>query len=137
MKAAGEKMLAQRKAEGGPAHESQGRDAARPQQKAQGGQASGQRMMMFQQGAGMPQGMPGAGGGQRSGRRPSMVWYLDENGKLNVAFIRPGVTDNSYTEIVRSDLKEGQEIIIGTASTQTAQGSNPQQGRPPMMFMGR
>ena len=141
MKAAGEKMMAQRKAEGGQGESPQGQDAARPQQQTQGGQASeqasGQRTMIFQQGAGMSQGTQGTGSGQRSGRRPSMVWYMDAAGKLNVAFIRPGVTDNSYTEILRGDLKEGQEIIVSLASTQTAQASNPQQGRPPMMFMGR
>jgi HlyD family secretion protein len=134
MKEAGEKMRAQMKPEGGPGQTSQG-DAGRPQQQGQGG---GQRMMMFQQGGGMPQGAQGTGSGQRSGRRPSMVWYMDAAGKLNVAFLRPGVTDNSYTEILRSELKEGQEIIVGLASaTQTAQSTNPQQGRPPMMFMGR
>jgi HlyD family secretion protein len=133
MKEAGEKMMAQRKAEGGPGQTPQG-DAGRPQQPGQSGQGSGQRMMMFQQGAGMPQ---GAGGGQRSGRRPSMVWYTDAAGKINVAFLRTGVTDNSYTEIRGGNLKEGQEIIVGSGSTQTAQTTNPQQGRPPMMFMGR
>jgi len=135
MKEAGEKMMAQRKAEGGPGQSPQGGDAGRPQQPDQAsqasGQASGQRTMIFQQGA------VGTGGGQRSGRRPSMVWYTDAAGKLNVAFLRPGGTDNSYTEILRGDLKEGQEIIVGLASTQTAQTSTSQQGRPPMMFMGR
>jgi HlyD family secretion protein len=142
LKESGEKMMAQRKAEGGQSQSPQGEDAGRPQRQGQAGQASGQgggqRMTMFQQGAGMPQGAQGTGSGQRGGRRPSMVWYMDAAGKLNVAFLRTGVTDNSYTEILRGDLKEGQEIIVGLASsTQTAQSTNPQQGRPPMMFMGR
>jgi HlyD family secretion protein len=87
--------------------------------------------MMFSQGGGTP----GQASGTR-GRRPSMVWYLDEHQKLNVAFIRPGVTDNTYTEILRSDLKEGQEVIIGVQSGQTASsqsGPTPQR----MMFVGR
>jgi len=134
MKETGEKMMAQRKTEGGPGQAPQGQDATRPQGQTPGGQ----RTMVFQPGAGMPQGAAGTGAGQRSGRRPSMVWYMDAAGKLGVAFIRPGVTDNTYTEILRGDLKEGQEIIVGLASaTQTAQTSSTQQGRPPMMFMGR
>ncbi len=128
MKEAGERMMAKRKAEAGEAESGQ-----IPGQKIEGGPR-----MMFSQGGSMPQGMQGAGGGQRSSRRPSMVWYLDENGKLNVAFIRPGVTDNSYTEILRGDLKEGQEVLIGTESSPANRAATtPQQGPQRMMFMPR
>ena len=92
--------------------------------------AQGGNMQMFQ-------GMQGQGGTRR---KPSMVWYLDEAGKLNVTFIRPGVADNSYTEILRSDLKEGQEVILGLeTSQQSASASRSQQQGPPrnVMFMGR
>jgi HlyD family secretion protein len=147
MKAAGEKMFAKRQAEGGGAPAAEGgrqqtaaqgtpaNQATPGAQSVQGGQAApgGTPRMNFGQGGG--QGMPG-GGGQRSGRRPSVVWYLDAVGKLNVAFIRPGVTDNTYTEILRGDLKEGQEIITGTQTAQTASTTTP--GGPPrggMMIM--
>ena len=128
MEEMGQKMMAQRKAEGG--------QTGNPQAKRPAGESSGPRMNLAQ-GGGMPQGMqgqPGMGGGQRSGRRPSMVWYLGPAGKLNVTYVRTGVTDNSYTEILRSDLKEGQEVIIGMEPTQAARSSNPQQMR---MFVGR
>jgi HlyD family secretion protein len=128
MEEMGQKMMAQRKPQGG--------QTGSPQAKRPAGESSGQRMN-FAQGGGMSQGtqgQPGIGGGQRSGRRPSMVWYLGPDGKLNVAYIRTGVTDNSYTEILRSDLKEGQEVIIGTEATQAARSSNPGQMR---MFVGR
>jgi HlyD family secretion protein len=46
------------------------------------------------------------------------VWFEDENGKLKLTFIRTGVTDNNYTEIVRGDLKEGQMVITGEAPGQ-------------------
>jgi HlyD family secretion protein len=118
----GQKMMAQRKAEGG--------QTGSPQAKKPAGQSGGPRMN-FSQGGGSPQGM---GSGQRSGRRPSMVWYLGPDGKLKVTYVRTGVTDNSYTEIVRSDLKEGQEVIIGTEATQAASSGNRQQMR---MFVGR
>jgi HlyD family secretion protein len=98
MKSVQEKILAKRKAEGqAPGQEASGQ----PQQRAQGAPGGGPRMNFAQ------------GGGTRTGRRPSMVWYLDKSGKLEVAFIRPGVTDNTYTEMLRGDLKEGQEIIVG------------------------
>ena len=90
--------------------------------------------MMLPQAGGMPQGMGGTGG-QR--RKPTTVWYLDENGQLAVTFIRAGVTDNSYTEILRSDLKEGQEIILGEVSTQAASSAASGPGGPPQMMIRR
>ncbi len=132
MEQAGQRMMAQRKAEGGQEQRTETPGSGSGQQPSQGaGTGGAQRMMMFSPGGGMP----GEGAGTR-GRRPSMVWYLDEQQKLNVAFIRPGVTDNTYTEILRGDLKEGQEVIIGLQSGQTASsqsGPSPQR----MMFVGR
>ncbi|HUU38555.1 MAG TPA: efflux RND transporter periplasmic adaptor subunit [Candidatus Desulfaltia sp.] len=132
MKEAGERMMAQRKAEGGREPSTQTPGSGSGQQPAQGAGGSGVQTTMFSQGGGMP--------GQASGtrvRRPSMVWYLDENHKLNVVFIRPGVTDNSYTEILRSDLKEGQEVIIGLQTGQTASASQSGPSPQRMMFVGR
>jgi HlyD family secretion protein len=123
MKEAGEKMFAKRQAEGGPGQTQEGARI----QSAQGGAQT----MMFSQAGGMPQGMSGMGG-QR--RKPTTVWYLDENGKLAVTFIRAGVTDNSFTEVLRGDLKEGQEIILGE---QTAQAAASATGGPPPMMMIR
>jgi HlyD family secretion protein len=131
MKDVQEKMLAKRKAEG----QAQGQGAGPTQQPPQGAEGSGPRMNFTQSGGGA-QGLPGMGGGTRSGRRPSMVWYLDKDGKLNVAFIRPGVTDNAYSEMLRGDLKEGQQVITGLeTSEQSASASSSQ--RPPRMMFGR
>ncbi len=121
-----QKMMAKRQAEGGgPAAE------AGQRQAAPSGQASGLRMMAFAQGGGFSQET-----GQAGSRRPSVLWFLDEKGKLSLTFIRPGVTDNTYTELVRGDLKEGQLVIVGyetgggsTSSSTTSR--NPQR----MMFM--
>ncbi|MHB9011687.1 MAG: efflux RND transporter periplasmic adaptor subunit [Ignavibacteriaceae bacterium] len=45
------------------------------------------------------------------------VWSLDENGNLKQNFLVLGITDGKNTEIVKSkDLKEGMNVIIGTAS---------------------
>jgi HlyD family secretion protein len=81
--------------------------------------------------------MTGTSGGQRSGRRPSTVWYLDDKGKLAVTFIRPGVSDSTYTEILRSDLKEGQQIITGTESAQSTTSTSTAGGPPRGYFMPR
>jgi len=102
-----------------------------------GGSGSGfspEMMARFQQG----------GQGGRSGERARQgprVWVQDEQGKLMPVFLRTGVTDNTYTEIVRGDLKEGQLVITGeeTATrSQTASSSRSQQGPPRnVMFIGR
>jgi HlyD family secretion protein len=130
MKEAGEKMFAKRQAEGGPG-QTQGSTSSQTPQSTQSAQG-GAQTMMFSQAGGMSQGMGGTGSGQR--RKPTTVWYLDENGKLTVTFIRAGVTDNSFTEILRGDLKEGQEIILGE---QTAQAAASGTGGPPPMMMIR
>jgi len=119
-----QKVMAKRQAEGG----SSGSEAAQLAQRPRSEQGSGQRTMLFSQGGNLSQGAGGTGA-----RRPSMVWFLDEKGKLSLAFIRPGVTDNTYTELARSDLKEGQLVIIGYESggTSASASRNPQR----MMFM--
>jgi len=131
MKEAGEKMFAKRQAEAG---ENQAQEAARPQTPpaAQGTQGA-PPAMMFNQAGGVPQGMGGPGGLRK---KPTTVWYLDENGKLAVTFIRAGETDNSYTEVLRGDLKEGQEIILGELSAQAAESAS-RPGGPPMMMIRR
>jgi len=130
MKEAGEKMFAKRQAEGGADQAREGAPQASP--SAPGSQAGAQGMT-FSQSGGMPQGMGGPGG-QR--KKPTTVWYLDENGKLAVTYIRAGETDNSYTEVLRGDLKEGQEVILGELSAQAAEAAS-RPGGPPMMMIRR
>lgn len=99
-------------------------------------------------GEGRPQGQGGqfagvlAQGGAASGqagraRQQQMprVWTLGKDGKLSMQFLRTGVTDNSYTEILRSELKEGDEVLIGTETAATSASTSPQPGMQ-MMFMG-
>ena len=101
-------------------------------------------------GEGRPQGQGGqfagalAQGGAASGqagrtRQQQMprVWTLGKDGKLSMQFLRTGVTDNSYTEILRSELKEGDEVLIGTEATGARASTSgvPQPGMQ-MMFMG-
>ncbi len=133
MKEAGERMMAQRQQQAGPAGQP-GQAAGGPADPAQAQVRTGDSQR--------PQGQ-GFTGGARTGsgqrrQQISRVWVQDKDGKLRVVFIRPGITDNTYTEILRSDLKEGDEVIIGkngTTGTTTTTGQNRGPGGPPMMFM--
>jgi HlyD family secretion protein len=139
MKEMGDRMMAQRSSQGGPG----GQPGAAPQgegaqqQQSQARPAEGQRPA----GQGVPAGARFAGGQRR--QQPSRVWVQDKDGKLRMVFIRPGLTDNSYTEVLKSDLKEGDEIITGAEAAGSAANRLQQMGGPGgrgpggMMFIGR
>jgi HlyD family secretion protein len=55
----------------------------------------------------------GGGGDPRSGA-PGRVWVLDGD-KLKPLTVTLGISDGTATEILRGDLKEGQEVVVGTA----------------------
>jgi len=66
------------------------------------------------------------------------VWIVDENGKLKPVLLRIGVTDNSYTEVLRGQMEEGQEVITG--ENQGEEGGNANRNSEAMrrgMFMMR
>jgi len=81
---------------------------------------------------------PDARAGNQGGARrqqASRVWIEDKNGKLFPIFIRPGLADDSYTEIAWGDLKEGQLVITGMES---GKETSAMPGRPPGgMFIRR
>jgi HlyD family secretion protein len=77
------------------------------------------------------------GGARRQG---GTVWIQDELGAIKPMLVRTGVTDNTFSEVVGGQLKEGMIIIIGAASAAgtTAATQQGQRGVPGgMMFMGR
>ncbi len=63
----------------------------------------------------------------------------DADGKLRMVFLRTGVTDNSYSEILRGELKEGDMVITGDESSTSTATRQTQMGGPPggMMFIRR
>jgi len=75
---------------------------------------------------------------QQTGR--GRLWVLNAQGKLEPIFVRTGLTDGRFTEIHASDLKEGDEIVMGVSSSADAaseQARSPLSGqgsgqRPPM-----
>jgi HlyD family secretion protein len=99
-------------------------------------------------GAARPQGQGGAmnfqrqGGGEgqagRTRQQAPRIWLLDVDKKLVPVMVRTGVSDTSYTEIVRAigaELKEGDVTVIGTL-TASGQSSSSNQRMGQMMFMG-
>jgi HlyD family secretion protein len=138
MKETAERMQAQRQQQAGPTDA--GGQGGPSQAQARPGEGQRSQSQSFQ--TGMRSG-GSFGGGQSGSRRQqaSRVWVQDKDGKLRMVFIRAGITDNSYTEILRADLKEGDEVITGkltpgqTATTTGGPGRGP--GGPPMMFIGR
>jgi HlyD family secretion protein len=70
-------------------------------------------------------GMRGFGMQGTQMRQLARVWMEDENGKLKMVFVRTGVTDSSYTEIVSENLKEGQFVITGETSKREDRSSSP------------
>jgi len=126
-------MMAQRQAQGGqPGAAAPG--AATPGPAGAGAQPAGQggQVAFNRQG-----GMPGGGEGQagRARQQAPRVWLLDKDGKLRMSFLRTGVSDTSYSEILRGELKEGDVVITGTETPATRAAANqPQMNQ--MMFMG-
>ncbi len=107
-----EEFMKRRQQEGGP-----GLSAQTPQ--GQGGQRFG--------------GFPG--GGSPFGGNRATIWVLDENKNPKPIFVRTGITDGNYTEIVAGNLKEGDEVITGYVFP-TAVSNNPSASQP-FQFRGR
>jgi HlyD family secretion protein len=56
-----------------------------------------------------------AGGGGRTARTvPGRLWTQGPDGKLQGVQVMLGITDGSSTEVVSGDLKDGQEVVVGT-----------------------
>jgi HlyD family secretion protein len=131
---AGERMMAQRQQQSGASGQPASGGPADPPQQQQARPGEGQRP----QGQGFQMGgRPGGGQGGQRRQQISRVWVQDKDGKLRIVFVRPGITDNSFTEILRSELKEGDEVIIGklgAGATTTTTGGNRGPGGA-MMFI--
>jgi len=57
-----------------------------------------------------------------SSRNFSRVWILNDRKKLEPLFVHTGLSDGTFTEIIRGRIKEGDEIVVGVNSQrQTSQ----------------
>jgi HlyD family secretion protein len=117
-----------------------------PADSAHGSPQRGETMRQTREGgsrAGMQTGMQGGAQGERRQWRrdetnPQLrsssgrVWVLDSAKQLKPITVRTGLNDQRYVEIVGGELKEGDEIVIGSAGGTLAGGptqSNPFQQR--------
>jgi HlyD family secretion protein len=61
-----------------------------------------------------------------------VVWRLALGDRLQPVAIQVGISDYAFSQVLRGDLKEGDELATGTASGGAAtQGRSPVPGRPP------
>jgi len=46
--------------------------------------------------------------------QPGRVWVLDDQGRPRPVPVRLGLSDGTWTEVLAGDLREGQDVIVGT-----------------------
>ena len=108
------------------------RDGQRGESQRQGGQRTNSGQMTFQMGSGQSGELTAemkAKLQQMRQRQGGRVWYQDEQGKLKFVSVRTGITDNTYSEVTRGELKEGMTIIIGEETPQSKTTTTTQQGQ--------
>jgi HlyD family secretion protein len=137
MQAIIERKRAAMQAQGGPGGPGGGAPADSARGARQGGPTNGQSAGQAGGAAGAAGagGMPGAHGG--SGGLPAnrgMLWFTGPDGRLDVMFVRTGITDGTSTEIRGREIAEGLQVIAGVstaATTATTAANSPfQQQRP-------
>jgi HlyD family secretion protein len=75
------------------------------------------------------------GGVPMARRKPQTVYILSADNKVTPVEIRTGITDGHYTQVVSGNLKVGDNVIVGLATskvdtTAPPGSSNPMGGRP-------
>jgi HlyD family secretion protein len=68
-----------------------------------------------------------ARGEARSGTA-GRVWIIGRDGKPAPVVLTLGLSDGASTEVLRGDVQEGQEVIVGSGGS--GRGAQPQQGAP-------
>ncbi|HSP34161.1 MAG TPA: efflux RND transporter periplasmic adaptor subunit [Thermoanaerobaculia bacterium] len=92
-----------------------------PEQRAAG---MGERRPGFTGAAGVGGGRGGAQG------RGQTIWLMAANNQLKPAQIRTGITDGHYTQILAGDVKEGDNVVIGLATSKVEGPPPPGAGGP-------
>ena len=70
--------------------------------------------------------------GERRGGARGRIYTLDDRKQPKAIEVRLGLTDGTTTEVISSELKEGMEIIVGTA--QAPSDAKPRPATGPRMF---
>ena len=69
----------------------------------------------------------GVSGSDGRGGTTGRVWILGPDGKPAPVQLTLGLSDGNFTEVLRGDLKDGQEVIVGLAGG-ASRGAQPQSG---------
>jgi len=72
--------------------------------------------------------MAASAGEARSGTA-GRVWVIGPDGKPAAVSLTLGLSDGASTEVLRGDVREGQDVIVGSVGG-TGRGAQPQQGAP-------
>lgn len=104
-----------------------GGDSVRSERRRQFGER------MQREGGGPGGGMGGGGGDPQAIQRRmqqrgiNRIWVMNERKKLEPVMVRTGISDGTFTEVVRGRIEEGKEIVVGTIAQkpQAAQSSSP------------
>jgi hypothetical protein len=77
------------------------------------------------------------------GQAPTLLWFLNEKGELDVARVRTGLTDGQHTVVESPRIKEGMQVIVAVNTPTQAPNAaaNPFGGQggfggPPGGFQG-
>ncbi len=69
--------------------------------------------------------MQGGGAPGQPPRPPTRLWVLGKNKKLTPIYIRPGIADGTFTEILHGKVEEGQDIVVGVMSQRPTTSATP------------
>lgn len=81
----------------------------------------------------MQAGGPG-GGSVRPNAVPTRLWVLTKDKKLSPIYVRPGMADGTFTEIVKGKVDDGQEVVVGILSQKPNSSATPLGGGQRMRF---
>jgi HlyD family secretion protein len=108
--------------------------AARRRRRMEGGQTGGatstmspeERAARWGNRASGVEGAAGAlGGAPPMRKRPQTVYIMEADAKLKPVEIRTGITDGHFTQIVSGDLKVGDMIVVGLATSKVETNAPP------------
>lgn len=78
----------------------------------------------------------GAGGRQKDAREGPRVYVLDGKGQPKAVPVALGISDGSFTQVVKGDLPEKARVVVGEIKA-NSNSSGSGSGAPPGMGMGR
>lgn len=68
---------------------------------------------------------------------PSLLWYVDADGKVNATPVQTGITDGQYTEIQGPEIEEKMQVIAAVISGSASSAvNNPFQSQQTQRFRG-